>query len=547
MAVAVLSVIAGTLLSYTTAKQAAPFQATSWQEAGTAAEAGVELALSALRRSIHDGSSAWGGWDTTTAVKYKYLTDDNLLGHAGEGNQNVRAVVEVSVPTGAGTVNPPQGGNPMSSWKQAYVIRSTGIANVPGPARLPLSKPDQALRKLNFLADFRTQKAVANGLPQVARVIEAVASPVTPFPLAIHAKEQLDIIKGQGMIVDSYEPSGTSSISVSKDGSSYSNFVPTWQSNGTIATNGKRKDIIRLENVVVKGSAAKGGGNVHVKAANASITGEIIDGFYRELKPIPYPGTRQNPAFVPQTTASSPAAPPLNGADRPSKSKSLSNPVVITAGKSKAFSSDNKPQTLYYKLNNIHLHDGEVLKVVRQNSSSTYPDGADAGIAEIWVTGDIVLHKGGRIEVDRGTRAIFYCEKNVTIEEKDANKPGLLNHALKRGGPTGLLLVPDPEALQFYGVSSPSAKAKKRKFKLKSNMVGLAYAPEHEFEINMKKSKSGETQRAVWGSLAGRKFKINGATQVHYDESLGEAGKPFDYTLESWQEDWFDPSVRPAN
>jgi hypothetical protein len=69
-------------------------------------------------------------------------------------------------------------------------------------------------------------------------------------------------------------------------------------------------------------------------------------------------------------------------------------------------------------------------------------------------------------------------------------------------------------------------------------MAGVVYAPDHEFEVNM---KSG---RHFYGALTGRKFEIKGATQIHYDETLADQGKPVDYTLETWQEDWYDPAVR---
>jgi hypothetical protein len=281
----------------------------------------------------------------------------------------------------------------------------------------------------------------------------------------------------------------------------------------------------------VYGMAAKGGGSINMKGLS-SISGEIIDGFYRELKPVPYPGTRQNPAFVPQTTASSPKAPPLDGADRPSKKKDYPKTVTITAGKGPENANGNKAQTLYYKLNNIHLHKDEVLKVVK--------NGNDGGIAEIWVTGDVVIHKGGRIEVEKGARAIFLCEKNVNLEEQDKDKPAVVNKAEKIA--VASLTVPDPEGLQFYGVT-PATRTKARKFKIKTNMIGVVYAPDHTIEVNLKK----DAARAVWGSLVGRNIKMQGATQVHYDETLAAVGKPFDYTLDSWQEDWFDPAIRPIN
>ncbi len=541
LSLAVLVIIAGTLLSYTTSKQAAPFQAQSWQEAGTAAEGGVELALNALRRSLDEGTSAWNGWadDGTTTYYKKFITADNLLGHGGEGNTDVRAVVEVTRPSGVGTVNPPEGGVPLSDARKAYVIRSTGIANLSGPNRLPLTKSDQSLRKMNFLADFRTKQRVQNGRPQVARVIEAIASPVTPFPLAIHAREQLDLTSGalavttfpaptEAMKVDSYDPS---ILPVKAWGNSKTDYLPVQYTNGAIATNGKKDDIIRLEKVAVLGNVAKGGGRVNIRTENAKVSGETIDGFYRELKSVPYPGT----GFVP-----TPGGPTGKAADRPSGSSTEPKTVVLTAGEPSTPSNPN-PASTFYKLEKIHLHDGEKILIKKK---STPGSGERKGTAEIWVTGDIVLHNGGRIELEEDVNAIFYCEKNVTLQEKDEGRPATLNNSTKLVDSTSeankKYKVPDPASLQFYGVLPRNQRPSKKTFKIKSNLIGLVYAPDHEFEIKLK--RGGD--RAIWGSLAGRKFKIEGGTRIHYDETLADYGKPFDYTLESWQEDWFDPAVR---
>ncbi len=51
----------------------------------------------------------------------------------------------------------------------------------------------------------------------------------------------------------------------------------------------------------------------------------------------------------------------------------------------------------------------------------------------------------------------------------------------------------------------------------------------------------------MYGSIVARKIKMEDESQLHYDESLAEQGKPFDYTVQSWQEDWFDPAIRPSS
>ena len=510
LTLAVLCLVAGTLLSLTSSKQSGPFQAASWHEAGAAAEGGVEIALNALRRSINEGNAAWDGWQanssgsptptptatvsptptpTATPFAKKYLTEEDLLSHEGEGNNLVRAIVEISIPIGTGTINPPT----ISSNRYAYLIRSTGLARVPGGTRIAQNKSDLDLRKINVFRDFRTNQAIS--VPQITRVVEAIATAVTPFPTAILSKDTIEIKKGSGMIVDSYDPTV----------SPYNYSFATHRANGNVATNAKKKnngDVIRLENVNVYGLAAKGAGTVNIKTNNASVSGEIIDGFYRELKPVLSP--RNNSAYTPIETSVA-----LNGLDRPNHTTNI---VCGEPGGS--------PK--YYKVNKIHIHSNDIVKIKKGSSGG--------GSAEVWVTGDMVVHSGGRIEVENGANVVFYVEKNVTLQEKDSGHPAVLNQAVyATGGAT------NPGAFQIYGVVVDHHK---RDFKIKTNMSGVVYAPDHEFEVKL---KSG---RHIYGALTGRKFHVESNTQVHYDENLSDIGKPYDYTLESWQEDWFDPNVR---
>ena len=509
MTIVVLCLVAGTLISLTSSKQSGPFQAASWHEAGSAAEAGVEVALNALRRSISEGdTSAWSGWTANPAggaTAKKYITQDQLLSHQGEGNVVVRAIVEISQPSGTGTLNP----TTISPNRYAYLIRSTGLALIPGPTRLAMNKSDLALRKINVFKDMRTGQALAQAQPQVTRVVEAVATPVTPFAAAILSKESIEIKSGNGMIVDSYEPNLKPHKYDASKPFNDATYPGARRMEGTIATNQKKKDgnhdVIRLENVNVYGNAAKGAGVVNIKNANAKVWGTVIDGFYQELKPVQSP--RNNPSFAAPDTSLI--------VNRPKKT------VNIQAG-------GTPGSSVYYKVDKIHLHDKDILKIKK--------NGSGGGTAEIWVTGDFVIHNGGRIEVEDGANVIIYAEKNITLQEKDANKPAIDNQALARyvdGGTT--YTTTDPAAVQIYGVTPDN---KKKKIKIKTNMSGIVYAPDHEFEVKL---KSG---RHIYGALTGRKFKVEGNTQIHYDESMADRGKPYDYTLETWQEDWFDPNVR---
>lgn len=514
MTIVILCLIAGTLISYTSSKQSGPFQAASWHEAGAAAEAGVEVALNALRRSISESdTAAWSGWTanpTAGATAKKYITQDQLLSHEGEGNTVVRAIVEISQPSGNGTINLPT----ISINRYAYLIRSTGVALVPGPTRLATNKADLALRKINVFKDIRTGQALQADTdgkikPQITRVVEAVAAPVSPFPAAILSRESIEIKGGNGMLIDSYEPYlFPHKYDATKAFNDPAN-PGARRMEGTIATNQKKKDntdVIRLENVNVYGNAAKGAGVVNIKNNNAKVWGTVIDGFYQALNPVKSP--RNTGTFSTATTLS------LN---RPKGT------INVNAG-------GTPGSVIYYKTDKIHLHDKDILKIKK--------NGSGGGTAEIWVTGDMVIHNGGRIEVEDGANVVIYAEKNITLQEKDANKPAILNEALDRyvdSGNGNTYTTKGTSAVQIYGVVPDR---KKKTVKVKGNFIGMIHAPDHEFEVNL---KSG---RHVYGAFTGKKFKVSGSTQIHYDESLADRGKPYDYTLKTWQEDWFDPNVR---
>lgn len=534
MVIAVLSLVAATLLSYTSSKQTGPFEAASWHEAGAAAEGGVEIALNALRRSIEEGTTAWNGWQADPAygaTAKKYITANQLLSHAGEGNTSVRAIVEVTQPTGTGTINP----STISSNRYAYLIRSTGFADVPGPSRRAIEgssqnifKSDLALRKINVFYDMRANKAIdaeqdGKVHPQISRVVEAVATPVTPFPAAILAQDAIEIKGGSNMIVDSYDPTVTPYKYDTGKARGDATQPGNKRSNGNIATNAKKKhdtdDVIRLENVGVWGLAAKGKGAVNIKAPNATVSGEIIDGFYKSLR-----------QYDPSKFAGFSGLTALTTADRPKSP----NPKTVVVQCGKGATASKAAETLYYKYKKIHLHSGEILQIKK---GSTPYDNVSWGTAEVWVTEDIVIHNGGLIQVDDGARVVIHFARNLTLQEKDAGHPAIDNKTqvktFNASSPSSTFA--DPGALQFFGAVPDHHK---KSVKIKTNMAGVIYAPDHNFEVNM---KSG---RHLYGALTGRKFEVKGGSQIHYDESLSDAGKPIDYTIATWQEDWYDPLVR---
>ena len=199
----ILSLVAGNVLfNCITRYNTTSGQVRGWKESIYAAEAGGDLAYAEIRKTVSDPTNAFSTW-TNTGSGYSYSP-------AAFGRDNLTTTV---------TVDPfyyDSSGNP---W---YRIRAKGVAPVLGLTRVTMddrinsgTRGDSLLRKIDFKYDHfiaaygpngdNVGKAiVAVGRPQIARRIELVAAPVTPFgDTAIRASTSFYGPGSAGM-VDSY-------------------------------------------------------------------------------------------------------------------------------------------------------------------------------------------------------------------------------------------------------------------------------------------------------------------------------------------------------
>ena len=294
LTIAVLSLVAGNLLWSASARYHVTYQSASWQEALLGAEAGVDLAMTELRKRTIPGAGdafreparagAVGWYDvpplatdnptapatvdkrllggavdpmllsrSTTAVDPTAPSPGNSapltshfpeFGHAmpltildpvergGEGNHRLAARVYVDVPgSGAAAANP--GTDPNPTFAQApptdaalrfltlpddgtgetdyssqqvnrsrwwWRIRAVGYAGVSGPARPSPDKRDNGLRRFSFITDWRTGTPaklpvnnVPTAAPEVSRLVEVVAKPVTRMHFAMLGATLVDL------------------------------------------------------------------------------------------------------------------------------------------------------------------------------------------------------------------------------------------------------------------------------------------------------------------------------------------------------------------
>lgn len=199
----IVSAIAGTvLLNCTTRYNVASGQVQSWKAALQAAEAGGDIAYAEIRKTILDPSHAFSGWTTSGAVR----TSPQI--NLGSNNLQTGSTVDLfytDVSTG-------------SPW---YRIRSKGVAPALGLLRTGMddrmtsgARGDSLLRKVDFYYDHFISAYGPNGdgvgkslvavsQPQLARRIELVAAPMTPFEAAIKCTGTFYGL-GDAALIDSY-------------------------------------------------------------------------------------------------------------------------------------------------------------------------------------------------------------------------------------------------------------------------------------------------------------------------------------------------------
>src|SRR5215213_6368785 len=155
-------------------------QAASWEESLLTAEAGVDIALTEVRKQLWDPTHAWSGWTTADGTEATpgptigpvYRTSEALL-RQGEGATRSQAYVSVDAPTFLQD----------ATGEQWYRIRSRGVCEVPGGAIVAGAWQDVRLRKLDVVFDRSTAQRLTT--PQAGRLIEAIAKPAGAFPVPV--------------------------------------------------------------------------------------------------------------------------------------------------------------------------------------------------------------------------------------------------------------------------------------------------------------------------------------------------------------------------
>ena len=246
------------------------------------------------------------------------------------------------------------------------------------------------------------------------------------------------------------------------------------QQNGNIATDG---NIINAGNAYVYGDVSTNSGTV---TGIANVTGQKRDDFYQD--PIP---------------VAAPSWPSVNP-----------SPMIVTGTTNLAASSTAGTSASRYVLSAITMAGNDTFTL------SGNPDGSRSYI-EIYVTGDVSATGNAQWVVAPGVQAKVYFAGDVNIAGN-----GVLNSNNQPGD------------LLMYGISPADGSSKSLQIGGNSQLSAAVYAPAYDVQVN-----NGGTRGSVYGSFVGKTVKMNGVTDLHYDEALGSSGTINNYKIVSWFED----------
>jgi hypothetical protein len=494
LVVSVLSVVAGGILFSSTARYHSTYQSASWQEALIAADAGVDIAMNELRQQVVSGTQAFGNnkmWTTADAKGTPYTDQGHAFPaknapapfllrpiHGGEGNSMLATRVYVDVPGSdmPPTPNtsfaqpPPSSIDPFinerrdgsaadSTIRYWYRIRSVGYAGVSGPTRANVDPRDNRLRKFSFFNDWRTGLPVsANTGPNVTRLVEVVAKPLTNFRNALMADKQIDL-SNQDVLIDSYDStkglySATIPVPPANQNTSYATApgsakLPNGETNpnsgrnigwlGNIATNGL---LINANGANVQGDAMTNDGSVD---QGENVVGQQRADFYQDM-------------------------PPVEGVASDWASVTLGNTVTTSTTYT---ASTNRADPTRVRLNGISLATGGKTVLLDAPAAGKTATPSPSYI-KVFVDGDITTQGDSMIKVADGVNAIFYVSGNIDLQ----------GHGISNGsGLPGRLLINGIKPPDNTDGTTPS-----RTITIGSDIdfEGIIYAPNHDIDLNLK-------------------------------------------------------------
>lgn len=246
------------------------------------------------------------------------------------------------------------------------------------------------------------------------------------------------------------------------------------QQNGDIATDGQ---ILNVGNAHVYGDVSTNSG---AASGITNVTGIQRNDFYQDPIPIAAPGW---PSVNP-------------------------TPSVVNGNATLAANAVAGSQASRYVLSSITMSGNQILTLAgAADGSPTY--------VEIYVSGDVAATGNAQVILGAGVKAKLYFSGNVNIAGN-----GVVNSNSQPGD------------LIMYGINPPDSTPRTLALGGNSLLSAAVYAPAFDVQVN-----NGGTRGSVFGSFVGKTVKMNGVTDLHYDEALDTGGTINNYKIVSWFED----------
>jgi hypothetical protein len=491
--ITVLALLASSLVVNVNNRRMTLSQASAWQEALAAAEAGVHQGIAQLEQGLAQNSLPLAGpspvaWSspfpsgtTTSASTRVYLS------HAGEGPSGAsNSYADYTLTLNENTTQ--------TIPRPYYCIVSVGTVGLPGGKSLSMDSADAVLRKLNLRTDTRT----------ATRTIEAWVRPVYTTQGPLKTDQPINL-NNHNIFVDSFN---------SADPTRSVNGLPdTLGLNGHLLTNigqfdapnfnvplaaniSTNSQFANIGNATVYGDVLTNGGATDANGATvtntSNVMGQIINDYYEPLEPI----------YAPQWSDAT-------------VSSSVNNSKTYTGGT--ATSPARYQVGTVASIGNIRLSGGKQV---------TFDFGTTRGIPdlsknyiELYVTGDFTTRGSGTTDgsvvIVNGVNVKIYVAGDLNFSGN-----GLVNYNNKAS------------SLEIYGISPPDGTTQTFTLAGSSDFYGTVYAPGADLKL-----AGGGSSGEFVGSFTGKSAFLNGTTQIRYDEALAGSGRISNFKIAAWFED----------
>lgn len=492
LTIAILSLLAGVVVSNVNNRRMTLSQASAWQEALVAAEAGAHQGIAQVEQGLFQNS----------LVSSPPTGGTKTLSHGGEGSTAAYASYTVDPPVTMGN-------------QSYYRIVSTGRVDLPGGKSLSMDSRDAVLRKLNLRADPNL------GLPRTAtRRVEAWLQPIlsstasmglradswihaTSYQLKIDSFSSADPKAGAPIrYATKTDPITGVTYRVPPDVIGFYNSAPYNIFGANISTNSP--DFFGgngAGGIEVFGDLYTKGGTSETVAGTQNIYGNTYDDYYEEMAPVYAPTGTFTSGITVTTTNNGGQTKTTSGVRR------VISSATITGG--------TKDSPARYAVDSITLNGSG--DHVTFDKGATVPVG-ETSYVELYVKDGVSTTGGGS-----GPGA-FIIKQGVTVKMYVGGDLKFLGNSLTNESNTAA-------SLSIYGINPPTGTSQTFTLDGTSTFVGTVYAPGAALFL-------GGTGDFV-GSLAGKTATLKGNVRIRYDESLGNVAETTitGFKLAAWFED----------